>query len=189
MQRQELQHVQWRRVDESGDEDCRLYRGALQGRESEDLAGVVRVGSSLERIGYVLSHYSNGILCSLIRGKYLGTILDIVIRRNEQGVWSLRGVPQPGLDDLTDLDFGFTPATNWFTLRRLGPELGVRRELPVVWWVLGEEKLMRLPQFYTRRSATTVWYESPLHEYEALLEVSPDGFVRNYPGLWERIEG
>jgi hypothetical protein len=131
--------------------------------------------------------HTTAFLHGTIEGWFRGHSFQTHIKR-DGGSWLLNGVKQEGLDDLTDLDLGFTPATNWFQLRRVGDEIGMRRALPVVWWDLGEERLIRLPQFYTRRSATTIWYESPEHEYEVLLEVSPDGFVKSYPGLWERLE-
>jgi hypothetical protein len=135
----------------------------------------------------ILGKLNKPFYSAFLLHEFFGVPTRVCIDRTNEGVWTLNDVEQPGLEDLTELDFGFTPATNWFTLRRLGPELGVRHALPVVWWNFGEQRLIRLPLFYTRRSATTVWYESPVHEFAALLEVSPDGFVRSYPGLWERV--
>jgi len=104
-----------------------------------------------ERVGptwtqYRLSH-TTSFLYGTIDSWRCGQLFATHIKR-DGGPWYLNGVKQEGLDDLMDLDLGFTPATNWFTLRRVGDELGVRRALPVVWWDLGEERLIRLPQFY-----------------------------------------
>jgi uncharacterized protein len=45
-----------------------------------------------------------------------------------------------------------------------------------------------LPQRYERRTSSTHWYEAPTVGYEALLELTPAGFIRRYPGLWELEE-
>lgn len=42
-----------------------------------------------------------------------------------------------------------------------------------------------LHQRYERRTETECWYEAPRFGYVALFEVTPIGFVRRYPGLWE----
>jgi hypothetical protein len=45
-----------------------------------------------------------------------------------------------------------------------------------------------LPQRHERRTSSTYRYESPTVSYEALLELTPAGFIRRYPGLWELEE-
>lgn len=104
------------------------------------------------------------------------------IERKEDG-WTLDGKWQ-GLTELTDLDFGFTPATNLQQLTRAALDVGQRAEFSVVWFDLGQEKLIELPQIYERRDEKHYWYESPTVGYEAMLEMDEGGFVRVYPNLW-----
>ncbi|MGC4006583.1 MAG: putative glycolipid-binding domain-containing protein [Pirellulales bacterium] len=168
----------WKRLDVDGRDDCVWSPGTLGGTS---------VGCESD-VAFQLECDEHDVFKrATVRGRFRASSIDVHIVRSVSGDWTLNDVLQTGLVDLTDLDFGFTPATNVFQLRRVGDEIGVRRALPVVWWDLDAEMLMRLPQFYTRRSASTVWYESPEHGYEALLEVDPDGFVRRYPELWERV--
>ena len=79
------------------------------------------------------------------------------IERKEDG-WTLDG-KWNGLAQLTDLDFGFTPATNLQQLRRAALEVGQRAEFSVAWFDIGKEKLVDLPQIYERRDETHYWYE------------------------------
>ena len=44
--------------------------------------------------------------------------------------------------------------------------------------------LICIRQRYERRNESGWWYESPDAGYAALLQVNPDGFVVDYPGLW-----
>lgn len=50
-----------------------------------------------------------------------------------------------------------------------------------VWGWLGTTSV----EFTIVRTGATYWYEAPRFTYAALLEVTPTGFVRLYPGLWE----
>ncbi len=107
------------------------------------------------------------------------------IERTADG-WTLDGKPQ-GMAELVDLDFGFTPATNVLQLQRAALEIGERAEFNVVWFDIGKQTLVELPQIYERRDLTHYWYESPTADgFEAMLEVDRfSGFARDYPGLWK----
>lgn len=105
------------------------------------------------------------------------------IRRESIG-WYLDDRLIDGLTHLVDLDYGFTPATNLQQLRRLALEIGQAADLDIVWFDIDACTLTELPQHYERRSETTYWYTAPSVPYEGLLEISPSGFVRRYPGLW-----
>lgn len=107
------------------------------------------------------------------------------IVRTAGGAWALNGVVVPGLEGCADLDLGFTPATNALQIRRLALAEGQSGPAPAAWLDVAAGTLDVLHQRYERRSETAYWYEAPRFDYEALLEVTPAGFVRLYPGLWE----
>jgi hypothetical protein len=113
-----------------------------------------------------------------------GTV-EFSIERNPEGVWTLDGELISGLDVCTDLDFGFTPSTNLFQLRRLALKNGQAADAPAAWLDVSTGTLDVLVQRYTRRSASTYWYEAPRFNYAEMLEVDKLGFVRSYPKLWE----
>jgi hypothetical protein len=118
-----------------------------------------------------------------IRGFAAGRPFHHSIEHAADG-WTLDGKFN-GLPELTDLDFGFTPATNLQQLKRAGLKIGERAEFSVVWFDIGKEHLVELPQIYERRDETRYWYESPTADYEAMLEIDSSGFARVYPDLWE----
>lgn len=121
------------------------------------------------------------------RGTVLGFRGDTqfyhAIERTPDG-WVLDGRPQ-GLAGLQDLDFGFTPATNFQQLGRAKLKVGERAEFSVAWFDIGKHQLLALPQIYERRDETHYWYQSPQGGYEAILEMAETGFVRVYPELWQ----
>jgi hypothetical protein len=121
-----------------------------------------------------------------VRGFASGKRFHHSFERKPEG-WLLDGKPC-GLSHITDLDFGFTPATNLPQLQRAALQIGDRAEFPVAWFDIGKDSLTELPQIYERRDENLYWYESPTSEYAETLEVDSSGFIRLYPMLWE-MEG
>jgi hypothetical protein len=109
---------------------------------------------------------------------------DVDVSRSEAGEWRLNGEVASGLDECLDVDFGFTPATNYLQLHRCGLDVGERTEFPVAWMDVPDSSLISLPQRYEKRTAASYWYESPQGPYEAMLEIAGSVFVRRYPDLW-----
>jgi len=173
----------WRRLDVPGHDACRLIEDA-DGCELEGTA-VFQHDLGPARIEYSVRCDREGrSRDGRVRGWIAARAWDVQVRRLESGAWLLNGTRVEGLDDCLDLDFGFTPATNVLTLRRLALDVGAAAHVPVAWLELPDVALVRLPQTYQRRSVSTYWYESPTVGYTALLEMAESGFVATYPGLW-----
>ena len=81
------------------------------------------------------------------------------------------------------------PATNLLPLRRLDLPRGGAADAAAAWLDVRAGTLVRLPQRYFRRTASTYRYEAPTVGYAADLAVSDAGFVTQYPGLWTRVSG
>jgi uncharacterized protein len=113
--------------------------------------------------------------------------VHVAVARTGEGEWTLNGTRVPGLDGCVDLDLGFTPATNLLQLKRCALSIGEAADVPVAWLdpSAGAVQLEVVAQRYERRTETAYWYTSPRFDYAGLLEVTPDGFVQKYPGLWE----
>lgn len=107
------------------------------------------------------------------------------ISRNQLG-WNLDGVVVRGLDHLLDIDLGFTPATNCLQLRRAALRPGESVDFPVVWFDIGAPTLTELSQRYECVTETIYNYEAPIFGYKGRITLlSPFGFVKQYPDLWE----
>lgn len=111
--------------------------------------------------------------------------VDVRIVRQSDGAWTINGRAVTGLEECFDLDFGFTPATNLFQIRRIALQVGQTADVPVAWFDVPGGALEKMPQRYERRTVDTYWYESPRFRYAALLHVNEAGFVKKYPELWE----
>jgi len=176
--------ILWRRLDTPGHDACWLHQEA-GGWRLEGTA-VFRHEGLAARLAYqVACDPAWRTRGGQVQG-WLGTdSVALRIARTSAGEWTLNSAVVPDLGGCLDLDFGFTPATNLPQLRRLGLEVGQAAEAPAAWLAVASGMLTFLPQRYERRAEAMYWYESPSVAYAALLEVTPEGFIRRYPGLWE----
>lgn len=108
------------------------------------------------------------------------------IERDKDG-WSLNGVPQDQVTHALDLDFGFTPATNYPQLSRMSLNVGGSKEIVVAWLDLDSARLEPLPQVYHRIAERAYDYNSPQSSYHETLQIASNGFVSLYPTLWEMV--
>jgi hypothetical protein len=173
----------WRRLDTPG-HDAALVNATADGWRLEG-AAVFAHAQAPARLSYWVDCAKDW---RTRRGGVAGWIgdqrYDVNVARSEAGQWSLDGKEIDGLEQCLDLDFGFTPATNFLQLQRCALGIGEKAAFPVAWLDVPDPSLTVLPQRYEKQSATTYWYESPQGGYSALLELADSGFVRTYPGLW-----
>ena len=172
----------WRRLDTPGHDAARVLR-VHDGWRLEGTAVFVHE-SRAARLDYGLalapSWQTRG---GFVRGFLGNAEIDESIVRDENG-WFLNGAKVDGLDGVVDLDFGFTPATNFPQLERVQLDRGQATDFTVAWFDAGADTLVALPQHYRREGEREYWYESPTGQYRAMLELGASGFVRTYPDLW-----
>ncbi|HEX7829856.1 MAG TPA: putative glycolipid-binding domain-containing protein [Thermoanaerobaculia bacterium] len=176
--------ILWRRLDVPGHDACRLSR--LD-------AGWQLAGTAVffEQRPTLLAY---SVICDAewraISGSVTGWSgeqqVDVRFERTH-GRWLMNGEHASAVDDCLDLDFGFTPATNLFQIRRLNLAISERGDAPAAWFDLSTPELVRLPQIYERRTERSYWYESPTADYTAELQMSEAGFASVYPGLWQEV--
>lgn len=180
---QTIASILWRRLDRPGHDVCRLDR----------------LGENWQFDGGAAFRHTDGRLAQLhyrlrcdrawhtqwatVRGWIGGEAIDLSIVRAGNG-WKLNDRPVEELGHCVDLDLGFTPATNLLPLRRLHLAVGDSADAPAAWLDLESGSLAELQQRYERRSESGYWYAAPCFDYAALLDVTPEGLVRDYPTLW-----
>ncbi len=179
--------ILWRRLDTPGHDVCRL-------RENGD--GATLEGTAVFLESGLPARLDYRVACdrawrtrdARVQGWLGKRSVDFSMARTSAGAWTLDGSPVPGLERCLDLDLGFTPATNLLPLRRLALVVGQAADAPAAWLDVTAGRLVLLAQRYERRAEALYWYESPSVPYAAMLELTPIGFVRRYPGLWEAEE-
>ena len=187
----------WRRLDTVGCDVARLFETPAGWRLEGTTVFLHETSRAPARLDYTVELNRDW---TTTRGNVAGFVgssaVAATISRDHSG-WSINGerVAGPGLDAVVDLDFGFTPATNFAQVRRIDLPVGQGTTFSVAWWDVGQPTLTALPQHYPRTSPSTYRYASPTGPYEADLEFAASGFVRHYPDLWllesnaERVAG
>ena len=99
-------------------------------------------------------------------------------------LWSGNERP-PEYADCTDVDLGFTPATNTLPIRRLRLEIGQDAEVAAVWLRWPELRVERAVQRYARLANDR--YRFSQEDFSAELIVDDQGLVLDYEGLWRAV--
>lgn len=169
----------WTRLDTPGEDHGRLF-SISDGYRLEGNARFIEAGVAV-CIDYTVDYAADW-------STRAATVdCDGVLRRiRHDGGWFIDDIAVPGIDDLKDVDFGFTPATNLAQVRRLNLAIGQAADLYVAWMDADQAGLVRLWQHYRRLDALTYAYEAP--DYKATLVFSEAGFVADYPRLWRMTE-
>ena len=81
-----------------------------------------------------------------------------------------------------------TPFTNTLPIRRLGLKAGQAAEIKVAYVTVPTLALHAAPQRYTRLADTRWRFEGLETNFTADLTVDEDGFVVEYPGLFQRTD-
>jgi hypothetical protein len=181
-----LHVVLWQRLDQPGLEICRLSQrdGSLR------LEGTVLVTA-----GGVPAEARYEVTCNqkwetqaariaLTRGPSTETV---ELRREEGDRWWRDGARVEELDGTTDVDLGFTPATNTLPIGRLSLEVGQGAPVNAAWLRFPDLRMEVLPQRYTRLDRARYRYESAGGAFVADLRVDEHGLVVEYGSWWKRI--
>jgi uncharacterized protein len=177
------QSILWRRIDAPGHDACTV---APEGR------GWRVQGAAAFRSERGVAHLHYDIHCNAnwqtqratVHGMVGDREIDHRIRRTVSGVWTLDHVTQPQLANCTDLDLGFTPATNTIAIRRLALDMGAFADVRSAWLDVIADEFNVLEQRYMRDSNHLYRYESARFDYRATLRVNDFGLVTEYPELW-----
>jgi hypothetical protein len=175
----------WRRLDEPGHDFCRLYRLDDGWRLSGTAVFRERQACSLNYDVFAAADWTTRR--ATVQGHLGGTALSFRIQSSRSGRWKVDGVAQPQLDGCIDLDLAFTPATNLIAIRRLALKVGAAADAPAAYLAFPRIKFVVLPQTYRRVSAHEYDYASPTADYAGRLKVAKDGWVVDYPGIFEQV--
>jgi hypothetical protein len=110
----------------------------------------------------------------------------LLVRIDSERGWEVGGFPRQDLQRCPLLDLSATPATNTLALRHLALPVGAAREVSVAWISFPDLDVRPVVQRYTRLGDSRYRYEGLHNGFSAEFEVDALGFVRDYPGFWER---
>jgi uncharacterized protein len=116
-----------------------------------------------------------------------GQVLDL--ESNGQGSWLENGKPKPELQGCLDVDIQATPLTNTLPIRRLEWEAGQTADIRLCYITVPDLTVSPRDQRYTALTPGALYrFESLGSDFTADLPVDEEGFVRDYPGLFRRLD-
>jgi uncharacterized protein len=103
------------------------------------------------------------------------------------GRWLADGRPRPELARCVDIDINCTPLTNTLPVRRLDWSPGQSRDLGIAYVSVPELTVRPVRQRYTMLGGGPAVFGYESGSFRTELPVDSDGFVLDYPGIWERV--
>ena len=103
------------------------------------------------------------------------------------GHWRLDGVPASQLDGCSDIDLGWTPATNTLPIRRLGLAVGETATITAAWVRYPELDVLAVEQEYTRLADDRWRYRSGEFERELITDRTTGLVVAYGDDLWQAV--
>lgn len=178
--------VIWRPLAWRGSDQCSLWRDTSGGWRLEGIALASPADGPPMQIRYAVGcapDWTTREATVDVRTPAEQRFLDL---RARDGRWYVNGREVEALRGCVDVDFGFTPATNTLSIRRLELAPGESRDVVAAWVRFPELTVEPLSQRYTRLSDDRYRYQSSTG-FSAELTVDDAGLVREYPGAWQQI--
>jgi hypothetical protein len=151
----------------------------------------VEEGGSLAQLHYVIEcdvHFVTRT--ARIEGEVDNRSVRWAIAADPARRWTESGIQLPTLSGATDIDLGFTPATNLLPIRRLDLAIGEHASVRSAWLRFPELRLEPLEQTYAREAERVFRYRALVDgaSFTARLDTDEFGRVLRYENLWE-VEG
>jgi hypothetical protein len=114
-------------------------------------------------------------------------VRTIEITRDDVGRWEHNGTPAPHLKSCSDIDLGWTPATNTIPIRRLDLEVGDTSSIDAAWVRYPDLDVVANQQHYTRIARDRWRYQSGEYDFELVTDAA-SGLVLEYgDDLWSAV--
>ncbi len=111
-------------------------------------------------------------------------VRTLELRSDHNGYWRVNGEAAPHLTGCSDIDLGWTPATNTVPIRRLDLDVGDTANIVAAWIRFPELDVVANQQHYTRIASDRWRYRSGEYDFELVID-APSGLVLVYgDDLW-----
>lgn len=112
----------------------------------------------------------------------------IELYKNDLQQWlNEKGEHLEAFDGCVDVDISFTPFTNSLPINRLQLTKGEGQNISVVWVDIKNGDVKRVKQRYLNKGSRIYKYENEHSGYISELIVDDEGYVVDYPGVWQKI--
>ncbi|MEW6196911.1 MAG: putative glycolipid-binding domain-containing protein [Bacteroidota bacterium] len=140
------------------------------------------------KIIYEVTTDKNWNFCTVVIKQQSEFELDLFLKKDSSNQWFDRnGNHLTHYDGCTDVDISLTPFTNTLPINKLKLAKDESKKLMVLYVDLPAFEIKPFVQCYTNLGNNRYKYENISTGFTSIIQVDDDGFVINYPGIWERI--
>lgn len=162
------------------------------------LDGAIIVRSELEGWALTIPVYAEYILRLDLNWNVLELDINFTVGeasyayllfRDAEGQWSdAEGKPYPEFSGCRYIDISLTPFTNTLPVKGMQWDDGQRTEVTVLYIDVLANQLRKDTQHYTRLNEGAYTFENANGNFTANITVDEDGFVTQYPNLFEMLK-
>lgn len=181
--------LMWQSEDAPGFEHVRIDEGHPEWTVFDSMF-VREHGGHVRRGGYtlIIDKAWRTLELRIMVEQAPGSMVAQHLLASGDGSWTdADGQPMPELDGCIDVDIQWSPLTNTLPLRRLDLSDGGESDIRVAYIALPELDARPMAQTYSRVDSSTVRYQSETRSFVRDLVVDDEGYVVEYPGLFQRM--
>ncbi|MDQ0640056.1 hypothetical protein QF042_003621 [Pedobacter sp. W3I1] len=179
-----IKNIIWKGLHYNSIENCVINVGAKSINIDSSIIGYI--DNAIYKVDYTIHADTDWNTISFgIKSKVNG-ITNQISGQKIGNLWKIDGDYQDGLANCTDIDISLTPFTNSLPINRLHLNQNQQMVIDVLYINILEHKIMGVQQKYTRLAEKKYHYQNIENDFESVIEVDNDGFVIDYPRLFER---
>ena len=176
------QSIRWRSLEHGGLEQFRFTE--WQGEFNVRSAVIGDVGDDAFGVFYEVNLRLDWTVAGVVLQRTDGVMM--VLSSDGRGNWTDAHGARPDLAGCIDIDFEMTPFTNTLPIRRVPLGIGETKRFKMAYIPADTLEPFADEQIYTRLSQTTYCFEEADGSFTADITVDENGFVVDYPELFER---
>ncbi len=121
-----------------------------------------------------------------IRARHSDHEQEIVLLKDNEDGWIMNNEKAYAFTGCIDVDIALTPFTNSLPVNRLKMREGEEQTISVIYFDLLNWDVKPVKQLYRKISENSYHYENIPNNFQADITVDKQGFVIEYPGLFNR---
>lgn len=123
-----------------------------------------------------------------ITNRIEGGAKTLELQRNSGDKWLVNGVLEKKFEGYDGIDISITPFANTLAINRKKLQEEESIEMRIIYIDVIKMKCEPIAVRYTRLSESEVEYENLTNEYNVVLDVDENGFIKNYPGFFKQLD-
>jgi len=160
-------------------------------KKDKSLAVYSRILGTSEGTVFAVSYHllldDNWLINEFTIDTEINSITTSYTGKKRGATWEINNIPEPEFANIHFIDISLSPFTNSLPINHLVFKENVPQDIDVIYIDVLQGHIKPAKQRYTKLDTFSFSYENRDSDFKAILTVDANGFVENYPGLFERI--